>query len=147
MTGVTIRRAAIEDADGLGQCLDAAYAQSAARIADLPSMSEGCAEEIAANLVWVAETGGRIVGALVLAPRDGFMLLANVAVHPDGRGTGLGRRLLTLAESEAAERGYSEMHLNTHAGMPETIGLYARNGWVETGGSGNTVSMRKLLPG
>ncbi len=145
MTEVTIRRAAIDDADGLGQCLDAAYAQFAARIADLPSMSEGCAEEIAGNLVWVAETGGAIVGALVLAPRDGFMLLANVAVHPDGRGTGLGRRLLTLAESEATERGYSEMRLNTHAALGDTIALYARSGWTETGRKGNTVSMRKEL--
>ena len=147
MTDVTIRRAEAGDADRMGRCLDAAYAQYAARIEDLPAMSEGCAEEIAANLVWVAEAGGAVVGALVLAPREDFMLLANVAVHPDGRGTGLGRRLLTLAESEAAERGYAEMRLNTHAEMPETIGLYARNGWVETGRSGNTVSMKKLLAG
>ena len=147
MTDVTIRRARIDDADGLGRCLDAAYAQYAARIEDLPSMSEDCAGEIAANLVWVAESGGVIVGALVLAPRNGYMLLANVAVHPEGRGTGLGRRLLTLAESEVAERGYAEMRLNTHVEMPETIGLYARNGWTETGRQGSTVSMRKDLPG
>ncbi len=147
MTDVTIRRAGIEDADGLGRCLDAAYAQYAARIEDLPSMSEECAGEIAANLVWVAESGGGIVGALVLAPREGFMLLANVAVHPDMRGAGVGRRLLALAESEAARRGYGEMRLNTHADMPETIGLYARNGWTETGRGGNTISMTKTLAG
>ena len=88
MTGVTIRRAAIDDADALGGCLNAAYERHAAQIPDLPSMSEDCAAEIAANLVWVAEAGGTIVGGLVLAPRDGFMLLANVAVHPDMRGGG-----------------------------------------------------------
>ena len=145
MTDVTIRRAGIDDADGLGQCLDAAYAQYAARIEDLPPMSDGCAEEIAANLVWVAEAGGAIVGALVLAPRDGFMLLANVAVHPDMRGAGVGKRLLALAESESQERGFGEMRLNTHADMPETIGLYARNGWAQTGHTGNTISMKKTL--
>ena len=147
MTAVTIRRAEIADAEGLGRCLDAAYAQFAARIPDLPSMSEDCAGEIESNLVWVAEAGGAIVGGLVLSPRDGYMLLVNVAVHPETRGTGAGKTLLALAESEAVRRGYGEMRLKTHAGMPETVGLYKRNGWTETGRDGNTISMNKALAG
>ena len=147
MTDISIRRAEPADADSLGRCLEAAYARYAERIRDLPAMSEGCAQEIADHLVWVAERDGAVLGGLVLIPRDGFMLLANVAVHPDGRGTGIGRRLLMLAESEAMHRGYAEMRLNTHAEMPETIALYARNGWTETGRTGTTVSMRKVLPG
>ena len=147
MDDITIRRAEPGDADDLGRCLDAAYAHYAERIDDLPPMSEGCAEEIADHLVWVAEASGVILGGLVLIPGDGFMLLANVAVHPDGRGAGIGRRLLTLAETETVARGYPEMRLNTHAGMPETIALYARNGWTETGRRGTTVSMRKGLAG
>ena len=141
----TIRRADGRDADGLGRCLDAAYAPYVARIADLPPMSEDCAGEIARNLVWVADSGGAIMGGLVLIPGDGFMLLANVAVHPDSRGTGLGRALLSLAESEAVSRGYSEMRLNTHADMSETIGLYLHNGWSEVGRQGNKVAMTKRL--
>ncbi len=146
MEDPTIRRAGVGDAAGLGSCLESAYVQYRDRIDDLPAMSEGCAEDIANHLVWVAEAGGVILGGLVLIPTDGFMLLANVAVHPDGRGAGIGRRLLMLAESEAATRGYHQMRLNTHAGMPETIALYARNGWIETERQGNTVSMKKDLP-
>ncbi len=142
---IVIRRAGPEDADGLGTCLEAAYAADAARIHDLPAMAEGCAEDIAEHLVWVAEAEGQILGGLVLIPRDGFMLLANVAVHPDGRGTGIGRRLLELAETEAVARGHDEMRLNTHAEMADTIALYARNGWIETGRKGTKVSMRKAL--
>jgi len=145
MADWTIRRAEVRDADGLGQCLDAAYAQYAARIDDLPPMSEDCADEIARHLVWVAEAEGAVMGGLVLVPGDGFMLLANVAVHPDGRGTGLGRRLLTLAETEATARGYSEMRLKTHAEMPETIGLYLRNGWTQVSQDGNKIAMKKHL--
>lgn len=144
---IVIRRAGPEDADGLGACLEAAYAAHAARIDDLPAMAEGCAEDIAEHLVWVAEADGQILGGLVLIPRDGFMLLANVAVHPDGRGTGIGRRLLELAETEAVARGHDEMRLNTHVDMAETVALYARNGWTETGRTGTTISMRKALPG
>lgn len=147
MADWTIRRAEVRDADGLGQCLDAAYAQYAARIDDLPPMSEDCADEIAEHLVWLAEADGAIVGALILMPGDGFMLLANVAVHPDGRGAGIGRALLTLAETEASARGFAEMRLSTHAEMPDTIGLYARNGWSEAGRQGNKVEMRKMLAG
>ena len=146
MANWTIRRADVRDADGLSRCFDAAYAQYSERIDDLPSMSENCAEEIAQYLVWVAEAEGAIVGGLVLVPSDGFLLLANVAVHPDNRGAGLGRRLLTLAETEAVDRGHAEMRLNTHADMPEITRLYERNGWLQVSRQGKTIKMRKNLP-
>jgi GNAT superfamily N-acetyltransferase len=146
MENWTLRRADTGDADGLGRCFDAAYAQYAERIDDLPPMSENCAEEIAKNLVWVAEAKGTIVGGLVLVPSDGFLLLANVAVRPDNRGTGLGQRLLMLAETEAMDRGYAEMRLNTHADMPEILRLYERNGWLQESRRGKTIKMKKDLP-
>ncbi len=145
MNDWTIRRAEPGDADGLGSCLDAAYADHAAGLDDLPSMSEDCAGQIEKHDVWVAEAGNVIVGGLVLIPAQGYMLLANVAVHPDHRGMGLGQQLLALAETETRRRGFAEMRLNTHAGMPEAIGLYARSGWSHEGRSGNKVAMRKVL--
>ncbi len=145
MTDWTIRRAEPADADGLGTCFDRAYARYAARLDDLPPMSEGLAEDIARHHVWVAEAAGAIVGGLVLVPGDGFMLLANVAVHPDHRGMGLGQRLLALAESEAVRRGYAEMRLNTHAAMGDTVSLYARNGWTRQSRQGNRIAMKKAL--
>ena len=39
------------------------------------------------------------------------------------------------------------MQISTHVQMLETIGLYARNGWVEIGRQGNKVEMRKVLSG
>ena len=85
----------------MSACIDAAYAHYAERIADLPPMSADCAEEIARFQVWVAEVANVIVGGLVLVPGDGFMLLANVAVHPTHTGAGMGRALMALAETEA----------------------------------------------
>ena len=145
MDNWTIRRAVAADAEGLGHCLEAAYAEDAARLDDLPVMAEGVAEEIAERLVWVAETADGIVGGLVLLPSDGFMLLANVAVNPSQRGLGLGKRLLLLAEAEARDRGYRELRLTTHAGMRDTIGLYQRSGWLPSGREGNKVRLRKPL--
>lgn len=147
MENCTIRRADRGDAEGLSACFDAAYAHYAEIIDDLPPMSANCAEEIAKYLVWVAEAGGTIVGGLVLVPCDGFMQLANVAVHPDNRGAGLGKRLLELAETEAMERGYTALRLNTHADMAENVRLYARNGWSQLSRQGNKITLKKDLPG
>ena len=143
----TLRRAHVGDAEDLGACFDAAYAPYAETIDDLPPMSADCAKEIAEYLVWVAEARGTIVGGLVLVPGDGFLQLANVAVHPDIKGAGLGRQLLRLAESEARDRGYGELRLNTHADMAENLRLYARNGWSELSRQGNKVTLTKDLPG
>lgn len=145
MQNWSIRRAEAADADGLSDCMDAAYAPFAARIPDLPAMAAGIAEEIANCQVWVAQSGENIVGGLVLMPGDGFMKLANVAVHPDAQGTGLGRALMALAESEAANQGYDQMRLTTHADMPENIRLYTHLGWRAGERRGNKVSMTKAV--
>ena len=142
MRNWVIRKAEPLDASGLATCIDAAYAHYARRIEDLPPMSADCAEEIAKFQVWVAEVAGSIVGGLILIAMDGFMLLANVAVHPNHRGVGLGRELLALAEAEAVRQGFSEMRLNTHVDMPENVELYARLGWKRTGQQGNKISMK-----
>ena len=141
----TVRRAEQRDAEALATCLDAAYAPYAARIADLPSVSADCAGEIARFQVWLAEIAGDVVGGLVLVPQEGFMRLANVAVHPDRKGAGLGRALMALAEAEALAQGYRELRLTTHVDMPENIHLYAHLGWDQTGRRGNKISMRKMI--
>ena len=141
----SIRRADLRDADALSKCLDAAYAPYAERIDDLPAVSADCAKEIAEHQVWVAETATDIVGGLVLMPEDGFLLLANVAVHPDQKGRGLGRALMEHAEAEAKNQRYRELRLSTHVKMPENLCLYTHLGWVETGRTGNKITMRKIL--
>ena len=141
----TLRRAEHEDAEALSACIEAAYAAYAARIADLPPVSADCAGEIARHQVWLVEIAKEVVGGLVLIPQDGFMLLANVAVHPSQKGAGLGRALLERADAEASAQGYNELRLTTHVDMPETHRFYAHLGWQETGRCGNKVSMRKTI--
>ena len=145
MKNGTIRKAEPGDSLGLADCFKAAYASYARRIDDLPAMPDDFSEDIANYQVWVAEADSRIAGGLVLIPSEGFMLLANVAVHPDCRGAGLGRELVALAEAEAVRQGYGEMRLATHVDMPENVALYRRLGWDESGRQGNKVTMRKDL--
>ena len=145
MTNCRIRRARDEDAEALAKCIDAAYARYQGRIEDLPSVSEGIADDIKTHYVWVAELDHAVVGGLVLIPRDGFALLANVAVDPAASGLGLGRRLITCAEDACRERGFRELRLTTHVAMPENVRLYEYLGWKETGRSGSKVHMVKQL--
>lgn len=140
-----IRPATLADAEALASCIDAAYAKYAQRISDMPSVSDGCAEDIVSNQVWVAVQGDVIIAGLFLVPQDGFMKLANLAVHPSHGGKGIGRRLIELSESEAKRQGFGEMRLNTHVEMPENIQLYQHLGWVEVSRCKNTVSMKNRL--
>jgi ribosomal protein S18 acetylase RimI-like enzyme len=60
------------------------------------------------------------------------MLLANVAVAPSVKGTGIGRALLAYAEQSAKAAGYRTIRLYTHKSMVENIALYSRIGYTET---------------
>ncbi|MDH3737583.1 MAG: GNAT family N-acetyltransferase [Alphaproteobacteria bacterium] len=145
MANWTLRKAKPGDTAALAVCIDAAYAEYATRIADLPPVSEGIAEEIAEHQVWVAEIDGAVVGGLVLMAEHGYMRLANVAVHPDHKGIGLGHAFMTLAETEASAQGYREMRLTTHADMLENVALYIHLGWQEAGRDGNRMFMTKAV--
>lgn len=140
-----IRPAQAAEASKLAACIDAAYAKYAERISDLPAVSDGCAQDIADNQVWVAAQSDQIIAGLVLVAGNGFMKLANLAVHPDHGGKGLGRKLIELSEHEAKRQGFSEMRLNTHVDIPENVRLYQHLGWAEVCRNGNTVSMRKQV--
>jgi GNAT superfamily N-acetyltransferase len=140
-----IRRAQLADAVELAACIDAAYAQYNNRISDLPPVSDGCGEEISKNQVWVAVEYGRIIGGLFLVPQGEVMKLANVAVHPDYAGKGLGSELIAFGERQAKNQGFGEMRLNTHVEMAQNVALYTTLGWEEVCRRANTVSMRKFL--
>jgi len=145
MANWQMRRANLGDTDALSSCIDAAYSIYAARVTDLPAVSEGIADDIADHRVWVAEIDREIVGGIVLMVEDGHLLLANVAVHPKRTGLGIGRGLMARADTDCRALGLRELRLSTHVQIPENVALYTHLGWEETGRTGNKVLMRKLL--
>jgi GNAT superfamily N-acetyltransferase len=88
---------------------------------------------VAKKRVWVAIANDEILGVLVLIPDDAYLLIDNIAVHPDAQGKGIGSRLLIFADQEALRRDHSELSLYTHVQMIENIALYRHLGWEETG--------------
>ncbi|SES85176.1 N-acetylglutamate synthase, GNAT family [Methanococcoides vulcani] len=142
-----IRKASIDDAKYLKSCMDLAYTKYLDRLKGerLPPMDVDYEEEITYFPVWVAESDKEIVGGLILIFEDDYTTIANVAVRPDFQGTGLGRRLMDLAESEAKRRGYLEMRLATHVLLTENISFYHHLGWSEIGRDDTRVYMRKTI--
>ena len=151
MTGERALRAATDaDAAEVAALVDDAYEHWVERLGILPRpMTDDYAEVIRERRVTVAESDGTIVGVLVLdVTHEGFVI-DNVAVHPSVRGTGLGRTLLELAESEARCAGFDSIYLYTHEKASDNIALYSRIGYVEydhrSEGDFSIVFMRKRL--
>jgi GNAT superfamily N-acetyltransferase len=112
--------------------VDAAYRPWIERIRAIPRpMKDDYAEVVRTRRVTVAECGGEIVGLIVLDVSEGTFLIENVAVHPDHRGTGIGRTLLEHAEHAALDDGHGTVYLYTNERMTENLELYGRIGYVE----------------
>jgi ribosomal protein S18 acetylase RimI-like enzyme len=146
----SLRSAQAADAGSVAALVDAAYGHYPERIGMLPGpMTQDYAEVIRNRQVTVAERHGAIVGIIVLTVTDEGFLVDNLAVHPDHRGTGLGRALLEFAEAEARRAGFDALYLFTHEQMTENLALYARIGYVEydrrSQGAFSLVYLRKHL--
>ncbi|MFF0221165.1 GNAT family N-acetyltransferase [Streptomyces sp. NPDC004629] len=88
--------------------------------------------------VWVArDAGGRVAGTVSLAFADKpnsrhRAEVVTLMVRRDGRGRGLGRRLLGTAEEAAVAAGITLLHLDTESDSPAEL-LYRSAGWVRAG--------------
>ena len=127
-----------------------AYAGYVDRIGKPPGpMLDDYATVVRARDAYVAELEGRIVGVLVLLHDAQRVLLDNVAVDPTLRGQGLGRALVSFAESRARCAGHGAIEIYTHELMTENIALYRRAGYEEIARRRERgyarVYMRKLL--
>ncbi|KAA0012553.1 GNAT family N-acetyltransferase [Billgrantia pellis] len=87
---------------------------------------------------WVAEDDGRLLGYGTLLFRRGSARarLYSFCIHPEARGSGLGRRLLEALERRAAARGAQALGLEVRADNRIALGLYRRMGfrlerWLE----------------
>ncbi|MGL5818022.1 MAG: GNAT family N-acetyltransferase [Phycicoccus sp.] len=84
--------------------------------------------------LWVAESGGSLVGSVALKELgDRHVELKTMRVSPAGRGTGLGRRLLEHALTEARAAGATRVSLETGtaAQFRPAVTLYRSAGFTE----------------
>lgn len=137
-----IRRATAEDEAGLTAVLEAAYAPF--QSLDLPPVTEGIGDDIRDHNVWVAEVDGVVQGGIVLVlGRQAH--IANLAVHPDAGGHGIGKALIDKASEAAEAAGHDTIQLATHAEMTQTQAFYRKLGWKKAGREGDKVYFQKQL--
>ncbi len=77
------------------------------------------------SLAWVAVLDERIVG-MVLTSAE---WIGDLWVLRENRGHGLGKRLLTQAEVEIAERGGGTLRLRVIKSNTNAVSFYLRQGW------------------
>ena len=127
---IAIRKAEIRDVSGITHCVNNAYRHYIKRLGKLPGpMLEDYADIVSQHIVFVAQTGTDIVGVVVLMEHLSPILLDNIAVDPKQQGCGLGRRLLSLAENIAGDRGHESIQLYTHELMYENVDYYSKHGY------------------
>lgn len=129
-----IRPATRQDADAVSAVAKAAFSPYVGRLGDIEPwpMHVDYAEKVGLGHTWVAEDEGRVVGLLVLEPHDDHLLLDVIGVAPGHQGTGLGSRLLEVADQQARRLGLPEVRLYTNVVMTENLAYYPRRGYVET---------------
>ncbi len=127
-----IRAAQEVDLVALRDIVERAYGIYVERIGRRPApMDDDYLEKLRGGHVFVAGDSGEVAGIIVLLPAPDHLLIETVAVGPEHQGQGIGRSLLSYAETYAAERGLLELRLYTNASMTENLALYPRLGYRE----------------
>lgn len=92
---------------------------------------------------WLAFQGKSLVGTVTVATPyvapEGYPASASagsfwqLAVDPSQRGTGLGQRLLSLAEARVTARGAAQVVIDTSSQATDLVGWYRRRGYAPVG--------------
>lgn len=86
-----------------------------------------------ASRCWVTELDGRVVGMLVAWLIVDEIHIATIATHPDFRGRGIGRNLLSHALRSAMDEGVVKSFLEVRESNEVARKMYRSFGFVEDG--------------
>ena len=91
----------------------------------------GEADDQGRQAAWIAEADGRRLGCVFCVPADETTAkLRILLVHPDGRGQGLGGRLVDTCLDFAREAGYTRMALWTNSVLAAARSIYLARGFT-----------------
>jgi putative acetyltransferase len=86
-----------------------------------------------ASVYYVAEYGGELLGGGGIFPSDGLpegtCELVKMYLKPEGRGIGLGSKLIQKSLAFAKEAGYENVYLETMPELQQALTTYARFGF------------------
>lgn len=92
---------------------------------------------------FVAECEGTVLGGGGIFPSEGLPSdtceLVKMYLTPSARGTGLGKKIITLCLEKALEQGFSKVYLETMPELRQAVSVYERFGFTHLSGPmGNT---------
>jgi len=135
IAAISIRRATLEDADGILDCLRAAFAPyehnySKAAYEDTVLTRESFVRRLDEMAVFAAvDESGRVVGTIawkVIDHTEGH--LRGMAVRPECQARGIADQLLAYAEAELIKRKCSWITLDTTEPLERAMRFYERHG-------------------
>ncbi|WP_313007563.1 GNAT family N-acetyltransferase [Brevundimonas vesicularis] len=146
MTPIAVRAATSDDVVALHPLIERAYRGDTAKAgwtheADMLFDDRTSAAELSAliadpdRVVLLAHRDGALIGCVQVARADeDLAYLGMLTVEPTLQASGLGRRLLAAAESEAVARfGARRMEMTVIHRRAELIAWYERRGYAPTG--------------
>ena len=135
---ISVRYAQPSDADAIAATLRAAFKDFEAQYtpagfaATTPAPAQ-ISDRFHEGPIWVAESGGRVVGTVSVVARDDELYIRSMAVNPSARGQRIGTRLLRAIEALALSTGHHRLVLTTTSFLGAAIALYEREGFQRTG--------------
>ena len=131
---MTIRKAEHDDCADVSSIAQTAYAVYLSRMTDKPfPMLDDYAKHIRQGRVYVLEAGSLVCGYVVLIIKNSdTLLLDNIAVRPEDKGSGYGRKLVQFAEEWGRKHKCTRICLYTNEVMTENLGWYERLGYFIT---------------
>lgn len=148
---ITVEPARPEDAGAVALVGAATFLESYAGVIDGRALVRHCEEKQTPAVygaaiadpgqrVWLARLDGAPVGYLHLTAPDlpvpvqaGDLEIKRIYVLSRLHGSGLGRRLLDLAEDDARSRGAKTLLLGVYKGNTRALGFYGRMGFETVG--------------
>lgn len=135
---LSIRRATAADAEGILDCLLAAFepyrAQyTPAAFRDTVLSRETIHARLAAMTVLVAAEHDAIVGTLAYSLEGEEGHLRGMAVRPDRQGSDVAASLLSRAEADLRRRGCARITLDTTGPLLRAVRFYVKKGFAPTG--------------
>lgn len=97
------------------------------------------------NFVLALGEPTRISGAVVTAPRRGYLYIEAIAVAPGARAKGRGRFLLDGVEALASDLCLSQVRLHTVPVLLDAMRFYSACGYREVNRTGDTAQSRSLF--
>ncbi|MFT4185472.1 MAG: GNAT family N-acetyltransferase [Rhizobium sp.] len=94
--------------------------------------SQSLKEKAETEIGFVALDGDQLAGCIFCRPEPDSLYIGKLAVLPSEQGKGIGRRLLTLAEETARERGLETLRLETRIELTDNHATFASWGFRKT---------------